>query len=75
MNNKIQIAYLMIETREFELHEFELQKDVSYSEVLDFCEYVIGFDKGRVVDREILRSHAVTDDLPFPRNGNKATNN
>ena len=57
---KVRVAYHLIETREFEFH-----RDLSYlspGEILDICEEDIGFDKGKVVDREILREYLVYED-------------
>lgn len=63
MATKIRVAYLIIETREFEVEQDLPHKSIG--EVLDLCEFVFGFDKGKVVDREILRSNLVSDDLTF----------
>jgi len=64
MATKIRVAYLIIETREFEVEQDLSHK--SMGEVLDIAEFDIGFDKGKVVDREILRSNLVSDYLTFP---------
>lgn len=59
MNNtyKVRIAYHIVETR-----EFEFQSDLPFlspEEVMAICEEDIGFDKSKVVDREILRENLV----------------
>lgn len=57
---KVRVAYHIIETR-----EFEFNKGLPYlspEEILIICEEDIGFDKGKVVDREILREYLVYQD-------------
>jgi hypothetical protein len=63
MATKIRVAYLIIETREFEVKQDISNKNVG--EVLEICEFDIGFDEGKVVDREVLRENMVADDLPW----------
>jgi len=65
---KVRIAYHIVETR-----EFEFQSDLPFlspEEVMTTCEEDIGFDKGKIVDREILRENLVYQDwvasLPNP---------
>lgn len=57
MATKVRVSYLIVETREFEVSE-----DINIKtpdELLEHCEFDIGFDKGKVVDREILRENLV----------------
>jgi len=51
---RVVIKYQIVETREFEFeHE---NPHLGTWDAFDFCEDVLGFDKGKVIDREVSRA-------------------
>jgi hypothetical protein len=58
---KVQVAYTIVETREFEFEYGE--PSMRAGEVLDFVNDSLDFSSGKIIDREILREHLVSDSL------------